>query len=426
MKFSSIINKIYTFKSNQNFKAGLWYTIFSFFNNGISFLLLLLLAKYLMPFEYGKLNLFTTIINILSILISLCTNSYVSVAFFQKTFGVLRKIIVVSIITGTCITCLLSITILIFRTNLEILSGLNVKYLLISTLICYFQLFNNLNLDIWRLEEQPKKYGVYSLSFAIFNFVISFMLVTLVYHSWDGRVIGWLFVSICYFLISLVFLIKRRYLIFCFPNKQIFKETFFYSLPLVPHLISYWMKQGMDRFIINFYYDSSEVGFYSFAMNLATIITMVGTAFNSTNSVYIYKSLSKKKLSNNALERQCSIMSILFCIIGIFVIITSYLVITTILPEYHDCLPYILPLSIGAVFHCIYLLQVNFLFYYKKTVTLMWVSMGSAAIHFPLSLWLTKISCFYTSIISMSVSICTTLVILFIVRSILRKHTISI
>lgn len=67
-----------------------------------------------------------------------------------------------------------------------------------------------------------------------------------------------------------------------------------WGIPLIPHLATSWIKQGGDRYIINYYYTLAEVGIFSFALNLSNIIDMIGAAFNQTNSVSIYQILSSE------------------------------------------------------------------------------------------------------------------------------------
>lgn len=346
-----IVKKILSLKSNVNVRHGILYTLFAFINNGISFLLLLILAQFLEPKGYGALNLFTSIISLLNIVISLSTTGYISVSFFKRPPEVIRKIIAVCIITTTGVLLCLSIGLIIFPNNLEEISGLQIKYLWISVFISYFQVFNTINLDIWRLEEKPIKYGLYSLSFSVFNLILSLVFVISLHLGWEGRMFAWIIIGGIYWLVSIVFLISRGYLKFIIPGKAIFKQTLVYSLPLLPHLASFWIKQGFDKFIINYYYDEQIVGYYSFAMNLAAIITMIGTAFNSTNSVYIFKTLSKNGADSlSSLNKQNKIMSSGFLILTIFSILITSIFIYFIMPDYRDSISFISPLCIGAFF----------------------------------------------------------------------------
>lgn len=410
----NIKNHVKKITHSKNFKHGLLYSIFSFVNSGISFILLLILAHFLSPFDYGYLNLFTTFVTLINIIISLCSVSYVAVSFFQKNLEDLRKIISSALLISTGMLILLSLLIICVPYFIEKTLGIPVEYVWLGLLISYFQVYNNLNLDIWRLEEKPIYYGIYGTSFAICNFVLTFWLIVGLHYGWQGRVYAWTLLAIIYFVISIVFLIKRHYLELTLPSKSLFKETIIYALPLIPHTASFWLKSGLDRYIINYFYNQSVVGYFSFAVNLAAIITMIGTAFNSTNSVYIYKKLANGyEKVKSVLSKQTKIMIFVFFFISILVIIFAWTVIKLFLPQYNQSTAYILPLCMGGFFQCIYLLWVNYLFFYRKTYQLMYITISTAIIQIILSLWLTRYSAIYTAWVSCIIMFCTLILVIY-------------
>ena len=78
-------------RNNKILLKGGLFSLFSFFNQGVGFLLLIILAKYIVPAEYGTLSLFNTIVTFLGFLVSLSTNGYVSVSFFRKSRDEFRQ-----------------------------------------------------------------------------------------------------------------------------------------------------------------------------------------------------------------------------------------------------------------------------------------------------------------------------------------------
>ena len=55
-------------RNNKILLKGGLFSLFSFFNQGVGFLLLIILAKYIVPAEYGTLSLFNTIVTFLGFL----------------------------------------------------------------------------------------------------------------------------------------------------------------------------------------------------------------------------------------------------------------------------------------------------------------------------------------------------------------------
>lgn len=397
---------------SHNFKHGMLYMIFSFLNSGISFILVLILAKFLTPYDYGKLNLFTTFVTLVNIVITLCTTSYITVSFFKKDYKSLRQIITIAFGVTTLMLIVISIFLGIFPSFIEKSIGISRRFLGLGLLICYFQVFNAVNLDIWRLEEKPVTYGIYSVSFAICNFILTFWLIVGFNFGWQGRVYAWWLLGFIYFIISLIFLVRRRYLVVTLPSKALINETLIYSLPLLPHTLSFWLKQGLDRYIINYFYDQSIVGYFSFAANLAAIIGIVGNAFNATNSVFIYKKLANGyKTAKNSLEKQTLIMSYGFFLVSVLVGLFAWCLVNWGMPKYEKSTVYIIPLCLGGFFQCIYLLWVNYLFFYKQTKQLMHVTLSTALLQVVLSIVFTRYSSIMTAYISMFISGLTALIV---------------
>lgn len=83
--------------------------------------------------------------------------------------------------------------------------GLSVEYQWLALLICYLQVFSSINLDIWRLEEKPVSYGLYSVSTVLLNFILTLVLVISFQQGWLGRLYAQVGVGIVFFFISIIF-----------------------------------------------------------------------------------------------------------------------------------------------------------------------------------------------------------------------------
>lgn len=413
--------------SSSNIRNGAIYTLFSFVNRGIGFILLLILAGYLKPGDYGYLNLFNTFVTLVGLLITLGTTGYVSVSFFQKSREDLNRIIGFSLSLTTTVLIVLSLLLVIFPMEIQRVVGIGYKYLWIAIFICYCTEITNLNLNLWQLEEKPISYGVATLIIAILNFCLTFYFIVGLKLNWEGRAYSQLLVSTGVGIYSVYFLIKRQYVAIRSINKVIVVETLAYGLPLVPHLMSFWFKQGCDRYVINYYWDSSYVGLYSFAINFASVISMIGTAFNASNSVYIFKNLAKGYGQSKAILSKINrAMTMIYLAIFICVAIGSSIFIPYFLNRYAGSVAYIFPVCFGAFWQCLYLLYVNYLFYYKRTKQLMYITFSTALLQFGISLIVTKYSVLYTAYSSMVISILTFVAVFLLVRKTTRNYNESI
>lgn len=385
----------------KTFRNGVLFSLFSFVNKGFIFLLLLILAGYISPAEYGQLSLFSTIVMVVGYFMAMSSEGYLSVAYFRegqigvkKTFSVVFfiAILMFAILTGV-----------LFLTSNWItrLLDLPVEMLFCAIVICFFTVFNNLVLDFFRIHEHVKMYGFISCGNALFNFIVSIVLVKCLCLSWQGRVYAQTGCCILFGSYGLCYYIKRKYI--TGRIRTYWKQILKWSIPLIPHLAASFVRQGCDRYVINYFYDIDTVGLFSFALNLGNIITMIGFGFNQSNSVDIYKILGDKSLTP---PQKCHVLlSLRRTFIRIYIICTvvltvcGYFVFPILLPRYEGAMGFFLILSVYGFLVCLYLLYTNYLFYFGKTNVIMYITFGSSALHLLLSIWLTRYSLYCTALL---------------------------
>lgn len=396
MKLLNFLNK------RKTLRNGIIFSFFSMLNNGISFILLLYIAKYISPSGYGQVNLFNTFTMLFSFLICLNSRGIIAIDFFKYTKKeTIQNINCISLITIFIYLFFLCIEFSPFN-NLEKYIGLSTDLQLIALSVCFCQVFFNITLDIWRLEEKPFKYGLYTTLFAILNFVITIIFVIGLQLDWKGRIYAQILISILFFISSLYILFHKGYITNILPNIKTLKAILNFGIPLIPHNATIWIRQGLDRYFINYYYTSSLVGLFSFSLNFANIIQIFGIAFNATNSVFIYKILSNPpENTKELLRKQTLTIAILFISITIITIVSTIFFIPILFPQYSESIKYIVPQCLGALFQCIYLLFVDYIFFYKKNRMLMNITFCVSIIHAFFSFLLTQYSIFFTVYIGM-------------------------
>ena len=386
---------------NKSIRNGTLFSVFSFINKGFSFFLLLIMANLMTPSEYGYLNLFNTLVMIIGVIIALSSEGYLSISYFQDgTEGVRNTVSVILAISVAIMLTLMTGVFLSFH-KLSFLLELPNALLYIAILICFFSVFINVLLNYFRIKEKVITYGIISCGCALIDFVISFLFVKTMDLGWRGRAYAHLLCMLFFGGLSLVYFYRKGF--FKFRIKEHIRPILFWSLPLIPHLATNFIRQGCDRYIINYYHTISDVGFFSFSLTLMNIITMIGFGFNQSNSVDIYKKLSDNSISSSIkmhdLLNQRNSFAKIYLVTTILAVASVYFLIPIIMPEYVKSIDYFLVLSFYGFGVCIYLLYTNYLFYYKKTRQIMYITFGSAIIHLLMSVYFTQFSLIYTAII---------------------------
>lgn len=420
------MNIISRLKSNKTLLNGGLFSLYSFFNEGISFILLILLANYIAPAEYGQLSLFNTIVTFMGYFIALSAQGFISVSYFKRGPNYFKQdfsSICAICIVVTGVFCLICLTVGDWIANK---AELTVIYLWIAIIIAFFKVFQETWLNWYRIKENVGLYGIVSCGFAILNLALSLYLVIKTPLNWQGRIYAQLGCTVLFGLLAVVYFGRQKFytINISWPN---IKMVALYGLPLIPHLASLWIKQGGDRFIINNYHTIEDVGIFSFALNLTSIIVMIGSAFNNSNSVSIYKILSDHDSIENKqlhLKRQTRNIAIILLGASIIVIAGVCFAIPVLLPNYAESIPYFLILSLQGIGQCFYFLYCNYLFYYYKTKQLMYVTFFTSLLHLGLSLWLTRYSLYLTCIIYVITQLMVTIIIYYYSRKLLKENIV--
>lgn len=395
------MRKFKSFLHSKTVRNGGLFSIFSFFNRGIAFLLLVLLAEYINPEQYGELSLFNTMVMFLGYFAGLSTAGYLSVSYFKRGKENFNKDFSAICIITCVVSLILAVLFVVLHQHLSEWLKVPVPFLYVGVIISFANIFVQLNLDYLRVQEKVNMYGVLSCSFALLNLLFSLYLVIAADLNWYGRVYAQLACDVVFGLIALAWFIKDGLL--TFPKDwERYKMIILWGAPIIPHQASGWIKQGLDRYIINDSHSMADVGLFSFALNIASIILMIGIAFNQTNSVNLYQTLSSD-ISNDIkfkkLQTKERIFSLIYFAVAIIIIILGCICVPIALPKYSESVPYFILLTIYGFLHCLYFLYCNYLFYYSKTNQLMWITFGSSIIHLLLSFALTRYSLYCTAIV---------------------------
>lgn len=388
--------------NNKNFRNGALFALFSFFNTGINFVIMMVMARFIKPDSYGQLSLFTTMVSLLSIFICLNTNGFIGVNFFSSSKEKIQRLLNVVVLTTLLAYMVMLTAMCCFTSALEEVSGLTIVYQFYAISFCALNVMNALLLDVWRLEEKVWRYGTFSVLLVICNLILTVLFVGFLRWDWQGRMYAQVITCAGFAVLAFYILTKKNYLRMVFPKKDDFVGAYRFGIPLIPHTTSFWLRQGLDRYVINAFTTQAMVGLFSFAANFANIIQIIGSAFNASYSVNIYKTLATANIDSvKLLRRNCWYLVGVYFVITLLIFLFASLLIPFAFPQYNDCIIYLFPLCGGAMFQCFYLVYVNILFFYKRTKILMYITFTCSLLHCIMSLLLTKYGVIYTAYISL-------------------------
>lgn len=392
MWIQCIKNKITRLNQNVMIRNGIIFTFFAFLNQGLNFLLLLILTQFLTTEMYGKLNLFNTYLLFINIFIMLNTTGLVGVNFFKVTRTELQKTIYSIISIGMAISIISIIILIVFSKHIENISGFKPFFFGLAIIYCFFNNISSINLVLWRSEQKVFQYGIFSASLALLNTLITILLIVTFNSQWESRIYAQFIISCLFVIISIKFLVQRKYInLKERPCKKFYIEDFKFGIPLIPNAISWWATQGVNRIFINNFFGLSSVGYFSFSANICNLIQVVGSSFYQSYQVDIYKEIqnSTKESKRNLRDLTIRITYIYIIITGLFFII-SYTLVPIFFPAYAKSSTMFLPLCLGAFFSNMQQLFISYLYYFKKTSIIMYINMSCTLISLILGYLLIK------------------------------------
>jgi len=368
------------------FKDTTIYTISDILNKMVPFVLLPVLTRYLTPQDYGIIAMFFVFTSILGIVMTLETNTAIGVNYFKISREKLKVYIFNILLIIAVATSLTFAIIILFHTTISELLAIPVEWLFIGVVVTLLQFITTINLLLWQSEQNPIPLGIYQISQTILNLSLSLLLIIGFEMGWEGRLIAVSIASITFGISSLMFLYRRNYLKFEF-SKEAIDDALKFGIPLLPHALSVWIRTGVDRIFITTFVSASATGLYTVAFQIASVITILTTAFNKAYSPYLFQKLTD--ITQNDKTKLVKYTYLYF--IALLIIAGGLTLVSPILIEiflgksFQDVWRYIPWIAFGFAFYGMYLMVVNYILFTKKTASLSYVTMSVSLLHIVVS-----------------------------------------
>ncbi|MDG0817348.1 lipopolysaccharide biosynthesis protein [Bdellovibrio svalbardensis] len=346
----------------------------------VPFIMLPILTRYILPAEYGVLNLTDTCILFLSPLLLLNVNGAISVEYF-KLSGEDFKAYVLNALLVTLISFLLFCVVLfVVKDTLSGLIGIPSSLVLLLPLFTFLRVISSIVLVIYQASEKPLKFGIFSIFQTLVDFGLSYVFVVILGKGYLGRIAGIYGAFAASSVVGLVVLYKMD--IFSKPKTLKFtKNILDFGLNLIPHSIGGVILAMADRLFISHYLGTEEVGFYSVAYQAGAVMLLLGTSVNQAWGPTLFK-LLKKKEDWKTIKELTLAVGVGFVIFAGVVFALSDLIFKYLIAEkYLRAQVFFGYLLLGFLFQSLYFLFTNYLFFYNKTRILAVITFGGAVLN---------------------------------------------
>lgn len=243
----------------------------------ISFFLIPLYTSYLQTNDYGTVDLINTYISLLIPIVTLQLEQAVFRFLIDVRDDEVRKN---KIITGVIKSLFLHfIVYMVLYLIVSRFINIDYKYFLITNVfVC---LFSSVLLQIARGIGKTKIYTFGSMITGVTQVILNVLLIAVLKTNAGGILISNLIANVicCVFLmwklkIGKYFKISQK------VDKNIIKEMYKYSLPMIPNSISWWVVNVSDRTIISAMLGLTYNGIYSISNKFSNIYILIYNLFN--------------------------------------------------------------------------------------------------------------------------------------------------
>lgn len=362
----------------------------------ISFLLLPLYTSVLKTEEYGIVDLIFTYCSLLLPIATLALEQ----AVFRYLIDVRENETKKANCISSCFYGVLFITILLIGIDVIVYLILRNIIVILFMLVLLSTSFSTLFLQICRGLGDNVGYSLAGVITAVVQ--ISGNVFFLVLFDMGAK--GMILASFMGNFACIVFLLIRcklgKYIRFADINKKVLKECIWYSLPLIPNQLSWWILNASDRVIVQFFIGVSGNGLMAVANKFSNVYLQLINVFNiswtESAATHIKDEDSNEffhKIVNTSISLfLCFCFGIIACMPFVFSIMVDYSYM-----EAYNLIPLFL---IAAFFNAIVGIYGVIYVAYKDTVEIMKTAMMSAAINVVSHLILIKFCGLYAAAIS--------------------------
>jgi O-antigen/teichoic acid export membrane protein len=119
-----------------------------------------------------------------------------------------------------------------------------------------------------------------------------------------------------------VILILRKWLLPRYFDFLRLKLMLKYALPLIPTTVAFWVLNNSSAFVIQYFYNQSEVGLYQLGMTIASGVAIFVTAFQMAWGPFAF-SIIKNENAKNTYAMMLNVYSIFFTSIALLIALFS-------------------------------------------------------------------------------------------------------
>jgi O-antigen/teichoic acid export membrane protein len=254
----------------------------------LAVLLLPLYTHYLPKSAYGKVEIVTALTAVLAIVLQLGVAS----AFFRFYFDAKNEAQKLTVVRTSFWFTMGSATLglllgVIFAVPIAHVLGLgSSSNLVIAGAVGLWAQTNYQQLTaLFRVEERSVAFAIASIANVLITILLTVLFIAVLHWGAIGLIVGNFTGTLIVYVVLLAYRHEQLGLEF---DRKLLRGMQKFGMPLVPSALALWAINFIDREFIIWYKGAGEVGVYSVAIKVASIITFIMVAFRTAWPAFAY------------------------------------------------------------------------------------------------------------------------------------------
>lgn len=268
------------------------YLFFSFFNKGISFLLLPFYARYLTQQEYGAYALFLTVVLAVDPFLTFCVHDAVTYVYFHSCFKI-------NVYVGTFVTFCFSLFLIqesvFFLLTFLSFGGWSIpSFLLLAPLVAMANIFRAVLGWMWQVREQPAQYGIFHFFSTLLKCLCNIGAVGFLGLGWKGLLWAESLYALVFLSAAIIILKRSAWLDWSF-DLQYLKFGLRFGVGYMPSVFAFLLNDSVGRLFLAGSVSLADVGVYSMGQKLGSVVALYSSAFTSVYQPWLFRTLAGQK-----------------------------------------------------------------------------------------------------------------------------------
>lgn len=388
-----------TFDLFTFFKTSGKYVFINFATKSVGLISLPFLANYLDPDEYGVLNLFNTLIQILIVVGTFNLQSSIIRYYYDETSDFKAYLSTIFFLIFALAGCV-SLSLYCFSRDIAFYLDIPEAIIQLSVPMFIGVFLYKFIVEFFVAQQKSNQLLAWSLVYEYGKLGLMLLAFYFIQASYLSKILSDLAMTIFFAGGALFLLRKQISLVF---DKKYISYALAYSLPLIPYTLSSIILGHSDKLIINSLEGTTSTGLYSFAYELGMLLSVFNQAIHNASRPKFFGLMNRGAFGELRTQAQYIIRIIVFGALGLLYWIEYFAKFISD-ESFHDGVDIILIIVMGYVFMGFFQLFGRMLFYSKDTVKLSLITFFSGGVNIVMNLMLIPIYGYKVSAVTTLIS----------------------